>query len=150
MVFLQALLRESSPAGICFELASDQQVELVVSPVTMAELEDVLNRPELRKKFKKLTDERVNEFLEEVRIVATLIEFVPELYTLIRDPKDSCYINLAETAHAEHLVTRDKDLLDLMTNDDAESVAFRIRFPGITILDPLAFVRKLHGEEAHS
>ena len=55
-----------------------------------------------------------------------------------RDPKDEPYINLALAANADYLVTRDNDLLDLMNDSD-----FRQQFPGLTILDPVAFLRVL-------
>lgn len=33
--------------------------------------------------------------------------------TICRDPKDNFVLELAETAHADYIITRDKDLLDL-------------------------------------
>ena len=60
------------------------------------------------------------------------------MFTLDRDPKDEIYVNLAIEAGASYLVSRDKDLLDLMNDPD-----FRSRFPGLTILDPVAFLKEL-------
>jgi putative PIN family toxin of toxin-antitoxin system len=54
---------------------------------------------------------------------------VPRTLTLPRDPKDEPYLNLALAVGAQYLVSRDKDLLDLM-NDGS----FRQRYPDLTIL----------------
>ena len=61
---------------------------------------------------------------------------VPNAYSLPRDPKDERYLNVAMAANAEFLVSRDLDLLDLMKDAD-----FRRQFPGLTILDPAAFLK---------
>jgi predicted nucleic acid-binding protein len=47
-------------------------------------------------------------------------------------------INLAIEVSATFLISRDKDLLDLIGDPD-----FRQRFPHLTILDPPAFLRAL-------
>jgi hypothetical protein len=53
---------------------------------------------------------------------------------LPRDSKDEPYLNLAAATQASFIVTRDRDLLDLM-NDEA----FRAAYPQLTIVDPGAF-----------
>jgi predicted nucleic acid-binding protein len=55
-----------------------------------------------------------------------------------RDPKDEPYLNLALATGANHLVTRDKDLLDLMHDE-----TFRAQHPGLQIIDPPALLRDL-------
>lgn len=62
---------------------------------------------------------------------ATIQDEVPEVFPLPRDRKDEPYINLAIASRSCYLVSRDKDLLDLI--DDP---AFRLAFPELTILDP--------------
>lgn len=143
MIFLQAVVNESGPAAACLNKADGGPVELCLSPETRAEVHDVVNRRGVRKQFRALTDERVTNFLARLDLVATLISDVPAAFMLKRDPKDSKYINLAIAANAELVVSRDNDLLDLMTSDDAEPVAFRSAYPTIRILDPVAFLRTL-------
>ena len=53
-------------------------------------------------------------------------------------PKDEPYLDLAVAAGARYLVSRDRDLLDLM--NDAQ---FRQRFPELIVLDPPAFLRAI-------
>ena len=56
--------------------------------------------------------------------------------TLPRDPKDEPYLNLAIVAVANYLVSRDKDLLDLMQDQ-----SFREHYSDLIILDPVAFLK---------
>jgi len=67
---------------------------------------------------------------------------VPRVFTLERDPKDEPYVNLALATGAQYLVSRDRDLLDLMSVAD-----FRQRYPALNILDPPAFLRALAEQE---
>ena len=48
------------------------------------------------------------------------------------------YLNLALAAAADYLVTRDKDMLDLM-----QDPAFRGQYPTLTILTPVALLQAL-------
>ena len=41
------------------------------------------------------------------------------------------------------IVSRDNDLLDLMTGTDSEAEAFRGHYPEMTILDPLSFMQTI-------
>ena len=109
----------------------------------MEEMRDVLNRPGVQKKFRTLTPERVADFIARVERVAVVIDPVPEAFALTRDPKDSKYLNLAIAGGAELVVSRDNDLLDLMTSADAEATAFRTTYPSIRILDPVVFLQTL-------
>lgn len=63
--------------------------------------------------------------------------------TLTRDPKDAMYLDLALAAGAEYVVSRDNDLLDLMTSPDPEPAAFRAAYPALRITDPVSFLRSL-------
>jgi predicted nucleic acid-binding protein len=72
-----------------------------------------------------------------------LLDPVPEVFTYPRDPDDEAYVNLALAACAPYLVSWDKDLLDLANESTAEGKGFRQRFPDLSILDPVAFLRVL-------
>lgn len=138
MVYLQAVTNERGPAFACFCLVDGGEVTLCVSAENLAEAQDVLTRPELQAKFPRLTPERAEAFLRNVRAKAVLVDAVPEQFSYLRDPDDEPYLNLALAAGAKYLVSRDKDLLDLMNNVD-----FRRRFPDLTILDPVAFLQAI-------
>jgi predicted nucleic acid-binding protein len=59
-------------------------------------------------------------------------------FSLPRDPKDAPYVDLAVASNAGYLVSRDKDLLELMQDE-----AFRRRFPNLKILEPVSFLREI-------
>lgn len=143
MVFIQAAANRTGPAGACLDRADGGPVELCVSDETIQELEDVVNRRSVWRKFRTLTPSRVDEFLLRVQRIAVRIDPVPEVVALARDPKDAKYLNLAVAAGAELVVSRDNDLLDLMTSADAEATAFRTAHPDIRVLDPVEFLRTL-------
>ena len=62
---------------------------------------------------------------------------MPKNFSYPGDPDDEPYINLAITADADFIVTRDKDLLDLMTSYTDDGKEFRQRFRPLKIIEPL-------------
>lgn len=145
MVFLQAAGSRKGPAAACLALVEQQLVKLFVSGEILEEVRDILHRPGVRKGFPTLTDEIVDEFLDHVVDLAHAIEQVPVVFRLVRDPDDECYLNLAIAAQIPLLVSRDKDLLDLMKDD-----AFRRAYPALAIVDPPSFLAHVRAEIAKS
>jgi|SRR5947209_8941323 len=150
MAFLQATASPSGPAAACLRLVEAGAVTLFVSEPVLREVGDVLTRPRVRQKNPRLTDEAVQALLERLSQKAVFVGQVPEQFSCARDPKDEPYVDLAVAAGAAYLVSRDKDLLDLMDEASSEGVAFRQRFPGLTILDPVAFLRVMSSKEDES
>lgn len=148
-VHLQAAAREKSVAAECLRLVEKDAVKLYLSEEVFGEIEDVLNRPEIRAHFQSLTDEIVEAFLLRLRKNSEIIRQIPKRFSYSRDPDDEPYINLAAETQADYLVSRDKDLLDLMTAYTTEAKEFRQRFRPLRVIEPLEFlneVRKLEGK----
>lgn len=143
MLFLQATARNSGPAAAALREWQAGTFTLYVSQPVLDEVRDVLARPKVRAKNPLLTDARVEALLQGLERRATLLTEVPPHFTYPRDPKDEKYVNLAVAAGANYLVSRDKDLLDLMEEGRPEGLEFRARFPSLTILDPVSFLRVL-------
>jgi putative PIN family toxin of toxin-antitoxin system len=141
MVFLQGLISESDVAVKCFELFENGLVELFVSEEVLAEIQDVITRPKLQAKYSRLTNERAEKLIEVLRTKATLIKDVPPVFSYTRDPKDEKYINLAAAAGAVYIVSRDTDLLDLMTGYDVESKEFRQKTRPLKVIEPVEFLK---------
>jgi predicted nucleic acid-binding protein len=70
-------------------------------------------------------------------------ELVPARYRFPHAPDDEPYLNLAIAARAQFLVTRDKDLLDLMNWRKKDGREFRKRFRKLKIVDPASFVKEI-------
>lgn len=129
-ILLRAVVnRRSIPAKIVYDLALNYI--LLVSEATIAEIEDVLNRPKIRKKF-ELTDEVVQELL--VRLSRGERIEIQEVPAVSRDPKDDVFLACAVTGKAKYLVSEDKDLLVLHP------------YQGIEIIDALAFLGILQSQ----
>lgn len=104
---------------------------LLVSPVTLAELHEVLMRP------------RFDRYAEPARRLAFLHSLAPVLELIhpatpiraCRDPKDDKLLEVAVHGHADALITGDADLLALHP------------FHGLPILSPTDFLQLL-GEDA--
>ena len=138
MVFLQGAGRPAGPARACFRLVDEERVTLCLSAEILTEVREVLSRPRTQQKFPLLSPEWVETFIRNAESKAVVMAEVPRAFTLERDPKDEPYLNLALATGAQYLVSRDKDLLDLMKDD-----SFRQRCPNLTILDPSAFLQAI-------
>ena len=141
MIFLQAVLNRKSVAYRLFEYLEANSFTLFVSHEVLDEVIDVLNRQPLRAKYLQITDEAVEKFLNRVLKKAILIKKTPTKFKYSRDPKDEKYINLAVEARAHYIVSRDNDLLDLMTGFSADAKEFRQKFRFLKIVEPIEFLR---------
>lgn len=139
-ILLQATALGKSPAAACFRLVEERIIKLFVSEETLNELEEVLKRDFIKERF-DLTDEVIAEFLSNIRILAEVFIDVPKVFNLPRDVDDEAYINLAVESEADFIVTRDNDLLDLMTDYDVASKEFRQKFRPLRVVQPVEFLK---------
>lgn len=122
----------------------DGEISLFVSEAILREVRDVLNREELRRKLPAIKDRLVNALLLKLEGRAILTTNVPEEHQYDRDPNDEKYLNLAIVSSASYLVSKDDDLLDLIsTNTD---VALRFRNPFLQILTASDFITKMKSQ----
>ena len=147
MIFLQGLIKERGAAVDCLDAFEKGAIQLLVSEEILREIADVLTRPKLQVKFSLLTTERAEKLLRTLRQKATLIKNVPQSFSYSRDPKDEKYINLAVCGKAAFLVSRDNDLLDLMTNITDEAKEFRRRFRPLRVVEPQEFLQIIKTKE---
>lgn len=133
VVFVRALINPHSRSGrLLSEYAG--HYTLLVSKPTVQEIIEVLQRPELKRKFKSLG--RVN--VRQVIDLVTQAQFVEigEVPSVVRDPKDDIVVATAVAGQANVIVSEDNDLLDL------KQVA------GVPIIDTEAFLARLEGSVA--
>lgn len=141
-VLFQALISQRGPAWAAFDAAYEKRVALVLSQYIVDELRDVVARPHLAARF-ALTDDKIAAFLATLEGFAEKIVEVPHVFDFPRDPNDAHYVDLAVTANASLIVSRDADLLslsDLATSDGRE---FAAKFPAIEILTPPQLLSRL-------
>ncbi len=142
-ILLQAVARKTGPAAACLRLAEEGFVQLRLSEEILTELSGVLKRPAIRTRYPELTDEIVEDFITALRSTAEITSDVPKRFSYPRDIDDEPYLNLAIEAEASYLVSRDKDLLDLMTGYTEECKDFRQRFRSLTVLEPIEFLKEV-------
>jgi len=142
-ILLQAIARKSGPSSACLRLAEERFVHLHVSEEILTELSGVLKRPKIRARFPDLTDEIVDDFLKALRRIAEISSDVPKRFSYSRDINDEPYLNLAIFTEANYVVSRDKDLLELMTGHTNECKEFRQRFRSVTVIEPIEFLKEV-------
>lgn len=105
--------------------AFDQNVQLVVSEATLAELERVLAYEHL-----PFTPHEQVQYPAIIRLEAEVVEPKTEL-DVVRDSDDDKFIECAIAGEADYLVSGDKDLCEMGSYDDIEIItaaAFLSRF----------------------
>ena len=142
-IYLQALLNPNSPASACLALVHTGRVAACLSAQILDEISEVLSRPFVFNLLPHATPEMIQAFLSDIIAASSLIRHIPAKFAFARDPKDEPYINLAVAAGADYIVTRDKDLLDLMTSHTDEAKEFRQRFRPLKVVDPVAFLQEI-------
>lgn len=103
-----------TPGGVCGQLlqaAIGGRWQPVVSPLLLAELDEVLARPKFRR---WLGADESQQFVADLKVLADEVDD-PGTQPTERsvDPDDDFVVALAEVAHAEALVSGDPHLLDL-------------------------------------
>jgi len=116
-VFISALIgsRGGAPDLVMRAFVGDR-IEVIASPLLIAELERVLRRP----KFSKYVDERTaREFVERVRRHATIVDDPAEQPVATRDRKDDYLVALARKQGVDGIVSGDRDLIDAGLSEPA-------------------------------
>ena len=106
----------------CLLAAQAGIVELILSEPILSEFQRVLIG-----KF-HLTSGQVEENLAAMRATATLVKIAGTLHVVSDDPDDDKFIETAQVARAEYLISGDRHLLSLGS------------YEGVTILNARAFL----------
>ena len=124
-IIWQSFFFANGVSAKCKKLVDDNVISLFISADVLKEMREVMTRPEFLERFENVAEELVDKYLEQLARKSVFVSFVPKKFTFTRDPDDEFYINLAIEVEADYLVSRDRDLLDLMTGCDEESKEFR-------------------------
>jgi putative PIN family toxin of toxin-antitoxin system len=140
-IVLQAVLRPAGPAGRLVSLVDRGLFYVYLSDACVSEYRDVLRRPAVRAKNPHLTDELAEAVVTAICGSAVLVPDPLDHSFRLRDPNDEHIVNLAVTANADYIVSRDNDLLDLVHDG-----AFIGRFPRLRVVDPVAFLHEMNAQ----
>jgi putative PIN family toxin of toxin-antitoxin system len=124
-IYLQTMISPNGPSGRCVALASGGQFVLWTSSYISREVKRVAKRAEIVAKYPQLTPEQVESVLLTVGGSSRIRKRIRKSFHFDRDPDDAHYVDLAVATKAQWLVTRDRDLLDLMVGHSADAKQFR-------------------------
>lgn len=91
------------------KLFSKNDLILLFSEELLEEFVEVARRPKFKKYF-AVAD--LDSLLGEIHLKAEFFEVTSEI-NICRDPKDDFLLSLAQVGNATHLITGDKDLLEI-------------------------------------
>lgn len=109
--FISAFFWEGNESEL-FDQIETGKAKLFITKEILTEVENVIRRP----KFKEvlfLTNQEPEEIIEKIVSVSNLV-IGPDLnINICRDPEDNNFLECAELAKADYIVSGDKDLLSL-------------------------------------
>lgn len=140
-IYLQAMLSGRGASHACWKKIINGEAVVFVTPYILAEIRRLPDHPKL-KRFGGLTLERVERFIEEIIDVAELVADPPVTFTYTRDPDDAHYVDVALAEHAMLIVSNDKDLLDLMNDNNPDGGQLRRQHPDFMVLTPSQFLAR--------
>jgi putative PIN family toxin of toxin-antitoxin system len=114
----------------------DGRFTLFVSPELLAEVQDVLTRPDHRIRFPALTPDAVEAFIADIAARATMIDAPENVFTWPQHPDDDHLFNLAIHARAKYLVTWETRLLKLLTDPTPAAELLRQLAPDLSTITP--------------
>ncbi len=103
------------------KIISTPDVKLLFSSELLEEFIEVAQRPKFRKYF---SPSDLEELLFQIRAHGVFV-IVTSSTTICRDPKDNFLLSLAKDGKASHLITGDKDLLDLKRFGKAQIITLK-------------------------
>ena len=107
-VWVSAFLNPDGYPARIIKAGKDEAFLIVSAPPLLDELQEVLRRPRI-KKIRRITDEDITRFVEEIAAVVQLVPVLGE-FNLCRDPDDDIVLETAIRGKAGYVITRDEDM----------------------------------------
>ena len=128
VVLIRALVGPMEPQGrLVLDPALD--FEWIAFPDIVSEYQDVLSRPQLRRRFRQLADRGMVRLTE--RLARATIIVPTTVPRVCRDPHDDMFLSAALAGGADTIVSEDRDLLSL---EVYEGITIRTAQEMITML----------------
>ncbi len=141
-ILVRGLINSASDSGQILKACEDRQVVALLSKPLLSEYFFILSDPALVERYPILEAAKIKTAIERLTYVGDLLRAIRVRFPFPRDPKDEKLICLAIAGRATHLITTDRDLLDLSAGRDVSANRFRQRLPGLAILTPDQFVER--------
>ena len=121
----------------------DGSIRLCLSPELIAEVTDVLSRPELAEKTPSLTSRRIKQVLDSALERADWFDGIPHLFSWLQHPDDDHLFNLAIAAKARYLITWERRIMKLGNAKSAIAARLRELVPQLEIITPAQLAVRL-------
>lgn len=132
---VSALLKPDGPSGQIFQRWRAGEFELAVSPSTLAELRDVLQRPHITNKY-RLSAPDIEHHLSVLRNFAEVAPGHLILDVIPADPQDNHVLAAAVETNCRWIISGDRHLLKVG------------EYQGVGILTPRDFLTLLESSES--
>ena len=101
-ILFSAVFKSSGPQAGLIRLIVDRQIIPCVSPETLAEYHEVLARPILHRRAAEV------EYILDLLTRIALLVVPTTSVNAATDPDDNCFLECAEAANADYLITGNK------------------------------------------
>lgn len=108
-VLVSAAIAQGPSYRIVTRWLEHGDLDVVICPALLAEVEDVLGRPRIQKRIDPESSQR---YLTTIRRIADVAADPAEIESITRDVDDDYLVALAREHGADYIVTGDKDLLE--------------------------------------
>ncbi len=127
-VFLSALIRPEGPPGkILARFVEEAAFQLVVSLEIISELRRALGYDRVRRRL-SVSDADLDAWVDAIEFLADVVEDLPAVPAVHRDPEDDKYVAAAIEERAAFIVSGDQHLMGLREHE------------GIRVLSPRSFL----------
>lgn len=148
-IYIQSLLSTRGAAYGCWEAVCAGLLMAYATESILEEVARVTEYPSLRKK-RLLSHGRVERFMASVRQNTRIVSEPPNRFGSVRDPDDVVYVNLALQTDCRWIVSRDRDLLDLMLPHTPDGEALRKLSPELRVVDPETMLLHIRTTSGHA
>ena len=136
VVAVSAFLTDGLAADILSQC--QENVNLYTAEEILQEIRRVLlEKPHIRNRY-RYSSEQVEDFINYLRNINTVVAQLPEIRVVEQDPKDDMIIACAVEVSANYIISRDQHLLDLGN------------YQQIKIVSPEEFIHILRYEGEHN
>jgi putative PIN family toxin of toxin-antitoxin system len=140
-ILVRELINRRSDSGRILHACENRRAVALLSRELLLEYNFILHDSGVVTRYPELETSRVKTAIERLIYVGDFLRTVSIRFEFSRDRKDEKLITLAIAGQATHLITTDRDLLDLPHGHGEAAKRFRQRLPNIEVLRPDVFVR---------